>query len=166
MKYLFHWRQYVIRNWWPTRCKFLVYLFVPNQLYMFRAMFSPIIRSTWLYVLYLQFLILSTGIAAGWCHGWDRTAFHLVRDTGRQQHRWTIPEAANTVKCSWWWAKTSPETCRADLVQTNKPKTCIFLTVNYELYWRCTDRQTSKSQIGTVATWVAILSNKHTGNQC
>ena len=25
---------------------FLVYLFVPNQLYMFRAVFSPIIRST------------------------------------------------------------------------------------------------------------------------
>ena len=37
---------------------------------MFRAMFSPIIRSTWLY---LQHLILSTGIAAGWCHGRDGT---------------------------------------------------------------------------------------------
>ena len=43
-----------IRNWWPKRCNFLVYLFVPNQLYMFRAMFSSIIRSTWLY---LQLLI-------------------------------------------------------------------------------------------------------------
>jgi hypothetical protein len=38
-----------------------------KQLYMFRAMSSPIIRSTWLY---LQHLILSTGIVAGWCHGW------------------------------------------------------------------------------------------------
>ena len=38
----------------------LVYLFIPNQLYMFRATSSPIIRSTWLY---LQLLILSTGIA-------------------------------------------------------------------------------------------------------
>ena len=47
-------RQFVIRNWWPTRCNFLVYLFVPNQQYMFRAMFSPIMRSTWLY---LQLLI-------------------------------------------------------------------------------------------------------------
>jgi hypothetical protein len=28
---------------------FLAYLFIPNQLYMFRAMTSPIIRSTWLY---------------------------------------------------------------------------------------------------------------------
>jgi len=45
----------------------LAYLFIPNQLYMFRAMSSPIIRSTWLY---LQDLILSTGIAVGWCHGW------------------------------------------------------------------------------------------------
>ena len=50
----------------------LAYLFIPNQLYMFRAMSSPIIRSTWLY---LQDLILSTGIAVGWCHGWDGTLF-------------------------------------------------------------------------------------------
>jgi len=40
----------------------LVYLFIHNQLYMFRAMFSPIIRSTWLY---LQLLILSTVTAVG-----------------------------------------------------------------------------------------------------
>jgi len=26
-----------------------------------------------------------------------------------------IPDAVNTVKCLWWWAKTSPEICRADL---------------------------------------------------
>ena len=75
-----------------------------KQLYMFRAMSSPIIRSTWLY---LQHLILSTGIVAGRCHGWDGTAFH-------QQYRWTISVAVNTVKCSWWRAKTSPETCGAD----------------------------------------------------
>ena len=50
------------------------------------------------------------------------------------QHRWTISEAVNTVKCSWWWAKTSPETCRGDWVQINKPKSCILLVINYELY--------------------------------
>ena len=44
----------------------LVYLFIPNQLYMFRAMFSPIIRSN---LLYVQLLILSTDVAAGWYHG-------------------------------------------------------------------------------------------------
>ena len=48
----------------------LAYLFIANQLYMFPAMSSPIIRSTWLY---LQLLILSTDIAAEWCHGWDGT---------------------------------------------------------------------------------------------
>jgi len=25
-----------------------------------------------------------------------------------------LPDAVNTVKCSWWWAKISPETCTAD----------------------------------------------------
>ena len=35
----------------------LAYLFIPSQLNMFRAISSPIIKSTWLY---LQFLILST----------------------------------------------------------------------------------------------------------
>jgi hypothetical protein len=32
----------------------------------------------------------------------------------RQQLGWTLPDTVNTVKCSWWWVKTSPETCRAD----------------------------------------------------
>ena len=36
------------------------------QLYMFRAMFSPIIRST---RLYLQYLVVFTQAAAGWCLG-------------------------------------------------------------------------------------------------
>ena len=51
--------------------------------------------------------------------------FHLI-------HQWTVSEAVNTVKCSLWWAKTSPETCRADWVQINKPKICILLVINYE----------------------------------
>ena len=69
-------------KWWPTRFKYFGYLFIPNQLHMFRAMCSPIIRSTWLY---LQHLILSTGIAAGWCHGWDGTAV--------PSHPWHQPAA-------------------------------------------------------------------------
>jgi len=44
-------------------------------------------------------------------------SFQLFHDTGRQQHMWTTSEGVNTVKCSWWWAKTSPETCRAYWVQ-------------------------------------------------
>ena len=59
---------------------------------------------------------------------------HLVLNTGQQQHKWTIREAVNTVKCSWCWTKTSPETCRADWVQINRPKSCILLVINYELY--------------------------------
>jgi hypothetical protein len=34
---------------------------IPSRLYMFRAMFSPISRSTWLY------LVVFTQVAAGWC---------------------------------------------------------------------------------------------------
>jgi hypothetical protein len=41
-------------------------------------------------------------------------AFQLIQDTNRQQLGWTLPDTVNTVKCSWWWAKISPETRRAD----------------------------------------------------
>ena len=67
-------------------------------------MFSPIIRSTWLY---LQLLIYSTV---------------MTDNLDNLSLQCTVPEAVNTVKCSWWWAKTSPETCRADWVQINKLK--------------------------------------------
>jgi len=127
---------------------------------MFRTMFSPIIRSTWLY---LQYLVLFTKVAAGRCHGWVETAvsthpwhqpaatwvnttryckynqvllmmgeniarnmysrigmswncsFNSFETPARQQLGWTLLDTVNTVKCSWWCAKTSPETCRTDL---------------------------------------------------
>ena len=44
----------------------------------------------------------------------SKLTFQRVYDTSWQRHRWTLPGAVNTVKCSWWWAKTSPEKCRAD----------------------------------------------------
>jgi len=50
-----------------------------SRLYMFRAMFSPIIRSTWLY---LQYLVVFIQVAAGWC---------------QQQLGWTLPDTVNTV---------------------------------------------------------------------
>jgi len=68
---------------------------IPSRFYMFRAMFPPITRSTWLH---LQYLVVFTQVAAS-----------------RQQLGWTLLDIVNTVKCSWWWAKTTPETCRADL---------------------------------------------------
>ena len=127
----------VIRNWWPTICHFLVYLFVPNQLSMFRAMVSPIISR---------------------CHGRDETPFHLVHNTGRQQHSWTISEAVNTVKYSWWWAKPSPETWRADWVQINKPKICIFVFISYELYDGFVLRIWATSfDISTWRLWIHLL---------
>jgi len=43
---------------------------------MFRKMFSPIIRSTWLY---LQHLVVFTQVAVGWC-----------LDTSRQQLEWIL----------------------------------------------------------------------------
>jgi hypothetical protein len=65
-----------------TFTSILVYSFIPNQLYMFRGMSLLIIRSAWLY---FQHLILSTVIAAGWCHGWYGREFHLIHDTSQQQ---------------------------------------------------------------------------------
>jgi hypothetical protein len=41
--------------------------------------------------------------------------FQLIWDTSRQKLGWTLPDTVNTVECFWWWVKTSPETCRADL---------------------------------------------------
>jgi hypothetical protein len=48
----------------PSCCRLVSWwVETPFQLYMFRAMFSLIIRSTWLYLQYLVF----TQVAAGWC---------------------------------------------------------------------------------------------------
>ena len=109
----------------------LAYLFIPNQLYMFRAISSPIVRSTWLYLQHLIFtisvrivnddqqdatilpylfiphqlymfrtmsspIIRSTLTVFTQSHEWDGTEFHLIRDTIRQQYRWSISEAVNT----------------------------------------------------------------------
>ena len=64
---------------------------------MFRARFLPIIRST---RLYLQLLVMSTDVAAGWRHGWDGTpwvrplvwiaAFDVLRVSFRLVHRLII----------------------------------------------------------------------------
>jgi hypothetical protein len=47
---------------------------------------------------------------------WLRPAqFQLIQDTSRQPLGWILSDTVNTVKCSWWWPKTTPKTCRADL---------------------------------------------------
>ena len=43
---------------------------IPSRLYMFRATFAPIIRNNWLY---LQYLVVFTQVAAGWCSEWVET---------------------------------------------------------------------------------------------
>jgi hypothetical protein len=62
------------------------------RLYIFRAMFPPLIKSIWLY---LQYLVVSTQVAAGWCPEWVEielcrlntrltiyiVQFQLIRDT-------------------------------------------------------------------------------------
>jgi hypothetical protein len=116
----------IVHNWWPMRCNFFVYLFVPNQLYMFRTMFSP--SSGALDCIYSFWYSPPILLPAGVMDEMERE-LHLVHDTGQQQRRWTISEAVNTVKCSWWWMKTSPETCRADWVQIHTPKFCILLVI-------------------------------------
>ena len=38
------------------------------------------------------------------------TAFeNEIPGSSRQLLGWTLPDTVNKVKCSWWWAKTSPE---------------------------------------------------------
>ena len=44
---------------------------------------------------------------------WNWT--ELIQDTSQQLLGWILPDTVNTVKCSWWWAKTLPKKwCRAD----------------------------------------------------
>ena len=62
----------------------LDYLFIPSQLYMFRAMSLPIIKSTWLN---LQLLVLSTVIAAAGIMDEMELKFHLIHDIGRQYQK-------------------------------------------------------------------------------
>ena len=100
----------IIRNWWPTRCNFwFIYLYAISSTCFGRRLRPSSdaldrIYSFW----YSPPMLLPSGV------------MDEMELTGRQQHRWTISEAVNTVKCSWWWAKTSPDICRADWVQIRR----------------------------------------------
>ena len=91
LTFVYPWVPSIIVNDDQQDATILAYLFIPNQLYMFRAMSSPIFRSTWLY---LQLLIISTDITARWCHGWDGT--DVPPHPWHQQYRLTISEAVNS----------------------------------------------------------------------
>jgi hypothetical protein len=53
--------------------------------------------------------------------------FQLIQDTSRQQLGWILPDTVNTVKRSWWWAKTSHETSRANKEKWINLYSCILL---------------------------------------
>jgi len=71
----------------------------------YHTIFSPISRSTELCGFEACITRLTIHIVQ----------FQFIQDTSRQQLGWTLPDTVNTVECSCWWAKISPETCRADL---------------------------------------------------
>jgi F0F1-type ATP synthase membrane subunit a len=58
---------------------------------MFRENFSPIIKSTWLY---LQYLVVFTQVAASWCLGWVETTAGLLLIPTRI---WLIPSRNSTI---------------------------------------------------------------------
>jgi len=74
----------------------LIYLLLISST-CFGRCFSPIIRSS---SLYLQLLVLSTDVAAGWCCVLGGNQLHPTRYTSQQQHQWTIPEAVDTAMSS------------------------------------------------------------------
>jgi len=95
-------------------------------LYTFQAVPPFIIRSTKLYiqrqVLLNQYCCSAAGSSIGL----------------------TIPDAARTVLCSYWWAEEPPETCRAIYRNKQIEKTLNLLGSTLEIYLRCTDIWTSK----------------------
>ena len=85
---------------YPTRCNFtqLIYTYIWKLLYMFRALFPPIIRSAYKCIYSIWYLS-------------DRYCY-LPLAAGR------INGLTNTRCCryscmrSWWWLEVRPETCR------------------------------------------------------
>jgi len=94
---------------------------------MFRAIISPILRST---RLCLQLVV------------------QYFQVTGQQHHRCIVPQAVNTTKCSWGRTKLSPETCWADW---NHQYTVIVASswLFISLYQWCTVTLTSNSSQGS-----------------
>jgi len=100
-------------KWWPTICNYFdlfIYLFLICSTCFGRRLRPSsgaldCIYSIW----YCPPVLLLAGVMNDM-----EPHFHLIHDTSRQQCRWTISDTVNTVMCSWWWAKTSPETCRVD----------------------------------------------------
>ena len=98
---------------------------------MFRAMFSPIITSTWLY---LQLLILSIDINAGWCHGWDvvtkmynvSAIFNSIRRLASVLFYWSPITAAVPMCTITTWSRIRVS-FKNQVTNILKPKTLFWL---------------------------------------
>ena len=78
-------------------------------LYMFRAAFLPIIRSSWPYISIGTFYAVLMSV----CYQeQDATAFHPAPDSKRPSKLHKMYQCWCTAKNSWWWAERLPETCR------------------------------------------------------
>jgi hypothetical protein len=68
------WRSWIRASWYNyennQQYALYVLIYYSSRLYMFRAMFSSIIRSNWLY---LQYLVVYIRVAVGWCLEWTET---------------------------------------------------------------------------------------------
>ena len=117
-------------TWWTTRCKnfgLFIYLFLIRSTCFGRCLRPSsgaidCIYSFW----YCPPVLLPAGVLNEM-----KLQFHLILDTSRQQYRWTISEAVNSVKCSWRWEKTSPETWKPIRNKEISQNNCILLVVIY-----------------------------------
>jgi len=78
-------------------------------LYMFRAAFLPIIRSSEPYV---GFSTLYAVVMTVCYQEYDGTQFDPTPGRKRSSQLHKIYQSRRTAKNSWWWAERLPETCR------------------------------------------------------
>jgi hypothetical protein len=95
----------------PTRCNNNGLLLIPISSTCFGRWFHP--SSGALDCVYCLWYYTPSMLPAG---SLDPEELLRIQATGRQQRDCTsiIPQAVNTVWCSWRWVKSSPETCWAD----------------------------------------------------
>ena len=78
-------------------------------IYMFRAAFLPIIRSSWPYICFGTFYaVVMNRLLPG--VGWHFSAILLLVANGHKCIK--MYQSRCTAKNSWWWAERLPETCR------------------------------------------------------
>ena len=93
-----------------NKIQYLWFIIYSNPLYMFRAIISPIIRSTYLYL--QPWYNVPMLLPACNTDEVERSSTSSVFRPAATSVCYT--KAVDTDKCYWGWAKLSPETCRAD----------------------------------------------------